>query len=749
MRYRTLLCTFALSLFTVSAQSEMLSGRVASREGAPLPGVVVEIAAGTLPRTLVITTDDEGRYAAPGVPAGTYDVTFTLVGFLPERRKVTVTEHGANADAALALSIDESITVEATAPPAGRTATKTDTALLDIPQSIQVLPEALLEEQNATRVIEAITNVSGVVQGPGYGRTSDSFSVRGFSAGGIYKNGTPVRVFTGIEDISNIERLEVLKGPSGVLYGQGAPGGFVNVVTKRPSRTPNYSLMIRGGSDTYREGSIDLTGPLAGGDRFQYRFIASYEDSESFREFITTKRLFVTPSLTWTPDSKTSLTLFGESIDQERAYDVGFPVMNGRVVTLPRERNLGEPWENIRYDVRTGGYYFDRLLSPRWQLRSNFRYQDSFEDDILITLTPQTDGRTVRRTAGQLTQGSETADLNFELLGSVATGAIQHQLLAGLDVRRQSTPFSFRSVPTTTIDIFAPVRGAPEPVYTNPFFDFPAESETAALFIQDQVDFSTRWKVLAGLRFDQIENKVSSQTDEAFSPRIGVVFQPRGDVSVYGSYSTSFVPNTARALGNLPLDPQEATQYELGVKREWLRGRMSSTIALYELTRANIPTADPTNPSFSVLVGEQQSQGVELDVAGRLTSSWSVIASYAYTDAEVTRDNRIAPGNLLPNIPLHSGRVWTNYRFAQGPLTGFGFGGGVLYQDRRAGNAQNTFELPSFTRADAAVSYEAQRWGASLNVKNLFDEYYLESAITNSALPGAPRSLIASLSFRY
>jgi iron complex outermembrane receptor protein len=507
--------------------------------------------------------------------------------------------------------------------------------------------------------------------------------------------------------------------------------------------------MLRSGSDSYRDGSIDLTGPIPGSERFLYRFIASREDSGSFREFIETKRLFMTPSLTWLPDAKTTLTVFGEWIDQDRPYDVGFPAMQGRIADLPRERNLGEPWENIHYEVRTGGYALDRVFTPRWSLRSTFRYQDSFEDDLLITLAPQPDGRTVRRTAGELTQGSETADLTADLIGDVITRSVTHRLLVGVDVRRQSTPFSFRSVPTTPLDIFAPVHGTPPPVYTSAPFLFPAESETAAVYVQDQVDWSPRWKMLAGVRFDQIDNKVANLTDQAFSPRLGFVFQPRADVSLYASYSTSFVPNTARAVGNRQLDPQEATQYELGIKNEWLRGLVSSTVAVYELTRANIPTPDPANPTFSVLVGEQQSRGIECDVSGRISNGWSLTASYAYTDAEVTRDNSIAVGNRLPNTPLHSGRVWTNYRFARGPLSGFGFGGGVLRQASRAGDARNTFALPGFTRADAAVSYETRSWGVSINLKNLFDTEYLEAAISNSALPAAPRSVLASLSFRY
>jgi iron complex outermembrane receptor protein len=722
---------------------------VTDGEGNALPGVVVEIASPTFPRTLTAMTDGDGRFAIANVAAGTHLITYTLSGFRKLSREVSVAGEQTTAGATLALAVGDAITVIATAPPAGRTATKVDTPLLDIPQSIQVVPEALLEEQNATRVIEAITNVSGVVQGPGYGRTSDSFNVRGFSAGGIYKNGTPVRVFTGIEDISNVERLEVLKGPAGVLYGQGAPGGFVNVVTKRPARTAAYSLMLRSGSDSYRDGSVDLTGPVGSSDRVLYRFIASREDSGSFRDFIETRRLFFTPSLTWLADAKTTLTVFGEWIDQDRPYDVGFPVMSGRVVPLPRDRNLGEPWEKIHYEVRTGGFYLDRTLSSRWALRSTFRYQDSFEDDLLVTIAPQSDNRTVRRTAGELTQGSTTADLTADLLGHATTGSVHHRLLLGVDVRQQSTPFSFRSVATTPLDIFAPEHGAPPPSYTAAPSVFPAESETAAIYLQDQIDVATRWKVLGGIRFDRVTNEISEVTDNAFSPRLGVVFQPRTDVSLYASYSTSFVPNTARAAGNRPLDPQEAAQYEIGVKNEWMQGRLTSTLAIYDLTRANIPTPDPANPTFSVLVGEQRSRGAELDVAGRISRGLTLTASYAYTDAEVTRDNTIATGNRLPNTPLHSGRIWTNYRFDDGMLAGFGFGAGVLHQGRRAGDARNTFALEAFTRADAAVSYEAESWGVSVNCKNIFDAEYLEAAIANSALPAAPRSVLASVSLRY
>ncbi len=268
-------------------------------------------------------------------------------------------------------------------------------------------------------------------------------------------------------------------------------------------------------------------------------------------------------------------------------------------------------------------------------------------------------------------------------------------------------------------------------------------------------------KLLLGGRFDTVnqkqENLVSSTTseqdDQAFSPRVGIVYQPIQPVSLYASYSRAFNPATPGTIlaSGAAAEPERGTQYEAGIKTEFLQGRLSSTLAFYELTRSNVLTPSPTDPFASVQTGEQRSRGVELDVAGEILPGWRVIASYAYTDAKITQDNRYDIGNRLVNVPKNSASLWTTYEVQKGGLQGLGFGVGLRYVGEREGDLENSFELPSYFRTDAAIFYKRNNFRAALNVNNLFDTEYFEAAQNGRAgvFPGAPLTVIGTIGFEF
>jgi iron complex outermembrane receptor protein len=268
-------------------------------------------------------------------------------------------------------------------------------------------------------------------------------------------------------------------------------------------------------------------------------------------------------------------------------------------------------------------------------------------------------------------------------------------------------------------------------------------------------------KLVLGGRFDVVNQKqedfvsstTSEQQNEAFSPRVGIVYQPIQPVSLYASFSRSFnpaTPGTILASGEAAA-PERGTQYEVGIKTEFLQGRLSSTLAFYDLARSNVLTPDPNNPFASVQTGKQRSRGIELDVAGEILPGWRVIASYAYTDAKITQDNEYDVGNRLINVPENSASLWTTYEFQKGSLKGLGFGVGLRYVGERQGDLENSFALPSYLRTDAAIHYRRNKFRAALNVSNLFDIEYFEAAQYGRAgiFPGTPLAVIGTIGWEF
>jgi iron complex outermembrane recepter protein len=356
-------------------------------------------------------------------------------------------------------------------------------------------------------------------------------------------------------------------------------------------------------------------------------------------------------------------------------------------------------------------------------------------------------------------------ELQTNIVGNFNTGSVEHTLLAGVDWSRQiddgfnQSPEDFVAAP---INIFDPVYGRVEDrdITEVRFRDSQRRTEAWGIYLQDQIDILDNLHFLIGGRFDFVDqlniNRLnggerSSQYDEAFSPRVGIVYRPIDPLSLYASYSRSFAPNSGEQADGSLLEPERGTQYEVGIRGEVLDGRLSANLAAFHLTKTNVSTIDPDNPDFSIAVGEQRSQGVELDVIGEILPGWNVIASYAYTDAEVTEDNTIEEGVGLPNVPYHSASFWTTYEIQRGTLQGLGFGLGLFYVGDREGDLDNSFELPNFLRADAALYYRRDNWRVGVNVQNLFDTDYYQSVEfgRTTIAPGAPLTVIGSVSFEF
>ena len=656
------------------------------------------------------------------------------------------------------------------------TATRTDTPLKDVPQSVQVVPQQVIKDQQAQELQDITRNVSGVFEGSTFGDTQDRFFIRGFDQQIFLQDGFRDETQQ-IRETANIERIEVLKGPASVLYGTLEPGGIINRVTKKPLVDPLYSAELTVGSFSFVEPSIDLGGPLNEDKTLLYRFNALYENSDVFRDFDQgVEQIFIAPSLTWKIGDRTDITFNLEYIDREAPFDRGIPAIGDGVADIPFERVIGEPDDFIETENFKVNYILEHRFSDNWKLRNSFSYTNS-ERFTSYARVIELDEETgiVSRYWNQGEEPRKNYSLQTNVVGEFATGSVEHTLLFGVDLFRlteEATGF-FSEDPNNPgevggapdLNIFNPEYGVaarPETNETTQNFIADTQNDSLGIYLQDRVELGSQWHLLAGGRFDIIDQESSQVSsvfgnsddqlqDEAFSPRLGVVYQPIEPLSLYASFTQSFTPNNAVDEEGELLEPERGTQYEAGIKGEFLDGDMSATLAAFNINKTNIAIADPVLDNVSRPIGEQRSRGIELDVRGEILPGWNIITSYAYTDAEITEDdNSEAEGNRLVGVPENAASLWTTYEIQNGNLQGLGFGAGLFLLGEREGDTDNSFQVPSYTRTDASIFYQRDKWRAAVNFKNLFDIDYIESATNRRRIsPGIPFTVLGSISVEF
>ena len=656
------------------------------------------------------------------------------------------------------------------------TATRTDTPIRDIPQSIQVVPRQVLEDRQVIRLEEALRNVSGVFSGNNFGGTIDNFNIRGFADSTTLRDGFKDSFTESgliLRDPANIEQVEVLKGPASVLYGNVEPGGVVNVVTKKPLAEPYYTANLAIGTYSFYRPSIDLSGPLTPDKELLYRLNVAYENAGSFRDFVNSERVFIAPVFSWQIGQQTDLSINTSYLYDRRTFDRGIVAIGEGVADIGRDRFLGEPGDFRQSEQTNISYNLEHRFNDNLKIRNAFQYLQNNE--------------TVKNT-NALELNEETGDLSrdyfdnanafkiyamqTELTNKFNTGSVAHQLLVGFDLQRSTLEGFFKTpsdaFDTSIEDRFTPSINIYDPIYNQrPRPDrseliFLRDDKTTVnllgIFLQDQIAITDNLKFLISGRFDSVTQEVddklndseTSQSNDAFSPRIGIVYQPIEPVSIYASYSRSFAPNSGiRADGSL-LEPTRGTQYEVGVRTQ-LNERFTATLAAYQITKTNISTTDPVEEAFSIAIGEQRSRGIELDVAGEILPGLNVIAAYSNTSAEITQSTDFTVGNKIPNVPRNQASLWTTYELQNGDLQGLGVGLGFYYVDSRLGDLDNSFELPSYVRTDAAIFYRRDNWRTGINIQNLFDVgYFTTSEIgRNTVIPGAPITVIGSFSIEF
>ena len=640
-------------------------------------------------------------------------------------------------------------------------ASKTDTPIREIPQAISVVPAAVLEDLGSGDVERALEFAGGVSKQNDFGGlTLYEYSVRGFATSEFYKDGFSAnRGYPSTPDAANIERIEVLKGPAASLYGRGDPGGTVNIVTKKPQADTFARLQSSAGSwDRYRT-SLDLNSPLDEQGDLLARLNLAVEDNNSFRDHVSSERLFAAPSLSWQLNPDTRVLLEAELVRHRSVFDRGIVAPNNRLGSVSRSTFLGEPSDgDIENDNNLIQASLEHALNDTWQLRlaSHFK-EGQLAGDASENQALAADGRTLTRRFRERETTWHDSITQLELRGELQFGGLQHQLLIGSEYENYRKNERVTEIqPRSNIDIYDPVYGRPRPTGARSGSDAHEQVQSHALNLQDQIVFSERLRGVLGMRFERfdqsIDNRVngdrSTQQHDALTQRAGLLYQLTPSVGLFANASTSFKPNNGLDRSDRSFDPEQGIGYEAGIKFDLLDDRLSATLAAFHLTKENVLTADPLDASFQTAAGEARSRGFDLQLSGKLSDALRVIGAFAFIDAEVTKgDDALPAGSRLLGVARQSGSLLGVYEFQDGWRRGSDLGAAVTYVGDRSGQTGSDFSLPAYHTVDLLAHYALSpriKLGAHLN--NLFDEKYYERSYSNLwVMPGEPRNLSFNL----
>jgi iron complex outermembrane recepter protein len=761
-----LVCAVGTPLAAAQTTST-IAGTVVDASGAAIRGATV-IANRDAAAAGEATTDEAGRFSLAGLTAGRYLVTATAAGFAPASLEVTTTGAVTSVTVTLAVeTVREVVEVVATRyrPATTSTGTKLDLPVLQVAQSVATVPRALIDDRVLVRLSDVADNVAGVRALTGYsGTRANTYQFRGFSPSLNYtnlRNGFQEYGFLSQRDVSNIDRVEFLKGPASLLYGANEVGGLVNTITKQPLAVARREVGLTFGSFGYLRPTVDLTGPLTSSGSLRYRLNAAFDRGDSYRDLVNHENLFVAPHLVWQPTPRTTVGVEVEAGRFRNDFDRGF-VIEPEFLDEPVNKNFGEPWSRARNQQLNTMVNVTHQVNDRWRVRTGFNYITS-ETDISAAgfgfIPLAANRRTINRDNFFTDEASRNYTSQNEVTGRFRTGPLEHQLVAGTELTYYQFKYTFNFRTLAPIDRINPEYGA-QPGFPTFGFNDDSSSRQVGVFAQDQIGLpGGRAFVLLGGRGNFLDSTArdavtgavkNQQSERAFTPRAGVVYQVGPSTSAYVSLAHSFQPNFAsRSRGGDAFTPTLGRQYEVGVKQSLAGERLLVTAAYFHLTKDNVVVPDPDDPtfSFSIQVGEQQSRGVEVEVTGALTSNWHVVAAYTGMDTEVTEDSQPTfLGDQFAGAAAHTGSLYVRHLFDAAALRGLSIGAGLYASGKRFAALPNpTWTMPAYARADVDVRYDWQRYRFNLAVRNLTNQAYFELGGFGSMMPQPSRHAIASV----
>lgn len=661
-------------------------------------------------------------------------------------------------------------------------ATKTDTTLIETPQSVTVVTRQQMTDQAAQSVGQALRYTASVLAETrlSAGRYDSAF-IRGF--GGSGGNAGFINYLDGLKyqrgvnflvpsyEPWGLERIEVLRGPSSVVFGQVKPGGIVNMVSKRPKDEAHGEIQLQTGSFQRAQIAFDIGGPVDPEKTWLYRVVGLGRAADTQVDFTREERIFIAPSVTYRPNGATTFTLMASfQRDPETGFYGFIPavgtVLPSRAGKIRSDFFPGEPsFEGYSRNQANIGYTFEHRFNDVFTFRQNVRVSDLESRFRTVAVASiGADQKTLTRRVTVSNEHARTAGMDNQLQADFRTGPLTHKLLFGVDgYWTDGKAFTGAGGTVQTLDFTNPIYGR------TPFAPpaLPGVTQTTSqygIYLQDQIKLD-RLSLLVGGRFDNAEARIralntgvlTKQDDTAHTGRVALMYNFDNGFAPYASYSTSFEPLAGTTFAGTPFKPTDGEQYEVGFKYELPGANAFIQASAYELTQTNVATADPLNAGFQVQTGEVRARGLEFEARATLFDNLDLIAAYAYTDAEVTKSNGVDLGKRPTVVPRHMASLWGHYTFRTGMLAGFGLGAGVRYVGEGAGDPGNTFFTPDYTLVDAVISYDfgaanpaLKAWKLQVNAQNLFDKEYISGcygAVQCSF--GLRRTVLATLSYRW
>ena len=673
---------------------------------------------------------------------------------------------------------------------------KSGISIKDLPQSVQEIGSEVIAQQQAVRLSDVVKNVNGVYVSSARGGAQEFFYGRGYdlSANNMFKNG--FRFNSGsIPEVSSLEKVEVLKGSAALLFGNVSPGGILNMVTKMPSFKNGGEVAMQMGSYSFYKPSIDFYGPL--NQSIAYRFVGSYENSESFRDVVKKERYYINPSFLFKINSRTEMVLQGDFMNDNWTPDFGTGVIGKKILDLPRNTYLGATWSNGNTKQATVSNLFTHTFNSNWKFNFNSSFQH-FNRTSKGTerVQPAADG-TWNRPLGQNKNVEKIVSNQASLQVNFNTGKVKHQFFTGLDFENAYTDaYTFVFSPATygtgnVFDFENFDQGGAIPDARNSKI-VKTDTKRFGVYAQDLISITDKIKVLAGLRWSwqeaqadtydypvaggEVLTEGAKRKDQAFTPKAGLVYQPVTSVSLFASYANSFTPNTGTTVNGDALEASIIDQFELGVKKEFLEGKLTSNVTLYQIVNSNLAqTAEfkangtlNTDTSIKVLSGETTSKGVEVDITAKPVEGLNIIAGYSYNDMRYTKtsgtNGSFIVGDRVVRTPATTANLSFFYTLQGGKLKGVSFGALANYIGDRFGGWNDNYvvsntgvvtftdrEIPinGYTTIDLSVGYTWKKISVLCKLSNITNELNYTLHENYSVNPIAPRQVLGSIKYKF
>lgn len=755
-----------------TAQPEVrLTGRVTDAAGAPVAGASLTLACGPFRRTARSVGDGSYSFTAH---AGTYQVDVEAPGFLPWAETVVLKAAGGGERSFKLASghFSSIVTVTATGgyvAASSTTSTKTEAPLIEVPQSVSVITMDQMTARNVQTVNEAIQYTASVgVDTYGNEPRYDWINIRGFdqSTYGLFRDNSRWQSgqVSGQIDPYLLQEVDVVKGPSSVLYGQNTPGGLVNLVTKRPPARTSNEVVVNYGSNDRFQVQADLGGPLDAAGKWKYRLTGLFRDSDTQVDYVPDDRWFVAPAITWSPSAATTWTVLADFQRDETGWSQFLPSQgtfvdnpNGKI---PTSFFAGEPdYDFFDRDQWSVGSLFEHRIDETWTVRNTLRYSSiEYEGKNVFGAGLQEDLRTLSRFGFGNALDLTVFTMDTNASARFRTGIVEHSILFGVDYSESESTIVSGFAFAPPIDVYAPVYGASIPdLFT--YYDTRQPTSLLGVYAQDHMKIGPRLVGTLSGRYDwtemttddRISGTKTEQDPSQFSGRVGLTYLFDFGLAPYASYSTSFLPTAGVNFYGQPYDPTEGKQIEAGFKFQPKGSNSFLTGSVFEISQTNVSVPDPENPLNTLQQGEIRSRGFEVEGVGNLSNGLSFHASYSWLDQEVTETTD--PSLLGKRPPLAPEQLFgaaAEYNFSSGALAGLGVGAGVRYVGTRAGDAANTIEIPDYTLFDAFARYVWKATEFQVSATNAFDKTYVAVCTSASYCNyGSTMKVIGTVRYRW